>query len=213
VKKRRGCHKRPVRKLWLEDLVVTEVMGRVMNDAAIEAIVSSVMALQEQESTSLPLYEQQLRETEAGIQNLLNAIQQGILTKSTKGRLEELENTKDDLEIRITNEKLAKPKLSADFVTCWLHRFRKLDVTKMDHRKMLIDTFVNAIYLYDDKVVITFNYKDGSKTVTFDEVSNAAENCAAGSDLECSGAPSKKKHCESNASFLRSGIDRRIDAP
>jgi hypothetical protein len=213
VKKRRGCHKRPVRKLWLEDLVVTEVMGRVMNEAAIEAIVSSVMALQEQESTSLPLYEQQLRETEAGIQNLLNAIQQGILTKSTKGRLEELENTKDDLEIRITNEKLAKPKLSADFVTCWLHRFRKLDVTKMDHRKMLIDTFVNAIYLYDDKVVITFNYKDGSKTVTFDEVSNAAENCAAGSDVECSGAPSKKKHCESNASFLRSGIDRRIDAP
>ena len=46
---------------------------------------------------------------------------------------------------------------------------------------MLIDTFINAVYLYDDKVVITFNYKDGTKTVTFDQIK--------GSDLDCPGAP------------------------
>ena len=37
-------------------------------------------------------------------------------------------------------------------MTFWLHRFRKLDVTKQSHRKMLIDTFINAIFLYDDKM-------------------------------------------------------------
>ena len=47
----------------------------VMDDKAIEAIVSMVMDLQDRENTSLPLYEQQLREAETGIQNLLNAIQ------------------------------------------------------------------------------------------------------------------------------------------
>ena len=31
---------------------------------------------------------------------------------------------------------------------------------------MLIDAFVNAIYLYDDKLVLTFNYKDGTRTIT-----------------------------------------------
>jgi hypothetical protein len=30
---------------------------------------------------------------------------------------------------------------------------------------MLIDTFINAIFLYDDKMLITFNYKDGTKTL------------------------------------------------
>ncbi len=27
---------------------------------------------------------------------------------------------------------------------------------------MLIDTFINAIYIYDDKMLLTFNYKDGT---------------------------------------------------
>ena len=55
-------------------------------------------------------------------------------------------------------------------MTFWLHRFRKLDVTKQSHRKMLIDTFINAIYLYDDKMLITFNYKDRTKKITFSEI-------------------------------------------
>ena len=99
---------------------------------------------------------------------MLNAIQQGILTKSAKGRLEELEAVKEDLEIKIANEKLTKPKVSAKFMTFWLHRFRKLDVRQKSHRKMLIDTFINAIFLYDDKMVITFHYKDGTDTITIE---------------------------------------------
>ena len=99
-----------------------------MDDGQIEAIVSMVIDLQECESTSLPLYEQQLQETNTGIQNLFNAIQQGILTPSTKTRLEELEANKEDLEIKIANENLVRPKASAEFVTFWLHRFRYLEV-------------------------------------------------------------------------------------
>ncbi len=123
------------------------------------------------------------------VNNLLNAIQQGILTKSTKTRLEELENTRDELETRIACEKLAKPKISAEFMTFWLHRFRKLDVTQKSHRKMLIDTFINAIFLYDDKMLLTFNFKDGTKTINFGDVKEAANSAASGSDLDCSTAP------------------------
>lgn len=123
----------------------------------------------------------------------MNAIQQGILTKSTKGRLEELEAMKEELETKIACEKLAKPKESAEFMTFWLHRFRKLDVRQKSHRKMLIDTFINAIFLYDDKMVITFNYKDGTDTVTFDDLKTALSNKNTGSDLDCSTAPRRSK--------------------
>lgn len=181
AKKKKTCNKKPVKKDWIENLVIDETMKIVMDDKAIEAIVSMVMDLQEQESTSLPLYEQQLQEANIGIQNLLNAIQQGILTTSSKTRLEELEANKEDLEIKIASENLIRPKVDAEFVTFWLHRFRKLDVRQQSHRKMLIDTFINAIYLYDDKIIITFNYKDGTKTITFEDIK--------GSDLDCTGAP------------------------
>ncbi len=166
-------------------MVVRETMKMVMDDRAIEAIVSMLMDLQDRENVNLPLYEQQLRETDTAIQNVLNAIQQGVLTKSTKGRLEELEAAKEELETQIAREKLAKPKISAEFMTFWLHRFRKLDVTQQSHRKMLIDTFINAIFLYDDKLVITFNYRDGSKTISLDEVKTAVSNTFPGSDLDC----------------------------
>ena len=81
------------------------------------------------------------------------------------------------------------PKISAEFMTFWLHRFRKLDVRQKSHRKMLIDTFINAIFLYDDKMVITFNYKEGTTTITFDDLKTALADQKTGSDLDCSTAP------------------------
>ena len=189
--------------------MVGETMKIVMDDKAIEAIVSMLMDLQDRDNVNVPLYEQQLREADTAISNLLGAIQQGILTRSTKARLEELENRRDELENRLACEKLAKPKVSAEFMTFWLHRFRKLDVRQKGHRKMLIDTFINAIFLYDDKMVITFNYKEGTKTITFAELQEAISN-KNGSDLDCLAAPYRVflrhvKGCE-NTRFLYSGF-------
>ena len=51
-----------------------------------------------------------------------------------------------------------------------------------------MDTFINAIYLYDDKVLITFNHKEGTQTVTFGEATEVASE-GNGSDLDCFTAP------------------------
>lgn len=56
---------------------------------------------------------------------------------------------------------------------------------------MLIDTFINAIFLYDDKMVITFNYKEGTKTITLAELPEAISN-KNGSDLNCLVAPKNR---------------------
>ena len=121
---------------------------------------------------------------------MLNAIQAGILTSSTKERLEQLEETKRELEARIAEEKLAKPKIKEEFIRFWLMRFRKLDMSLKDQRQALVDTFINSIYLYDDKVLITFNYKEGTQTITFEEAAQAASK-ENGSDLDCFTAPRK----------------------
>lgn len=117
-------------------MAVNATLEMLNDDRAIEAIVSMLTDLQDRENINLPLYEQQLSEVNVGINNLLNAIQQGILTKSTKARLEKLENTRDELENKIVLEKLAKPKINAELMTFWLHRFRKLDVAKKEHRQI-----------------------------------------------------------------------------
>ena len=185
AKKKKTCDKKAVRKQWLEDLVVNETMKLVEDDASMNAIIVKVMELQNQESTDLPIYEKQLKETEVGITNMLNAIQMGILTSSTKERLEALEEQRKELQARIAEERLAKPKMKEEFVRFWLLRFRKLDMTQPEQRQALVDTFINAIYLYDDKVLITFNYKEGTETVAFGEAVKAEKS----SDMSARGAP------------------------
>ena len=189
AKRTKTCKKKTVRKEWLEDLVVNETMKMIRDDDSIQSIVDAVMILQEQENTVLPLLEKQMKDIENGIENLLNAIQAGVLTSSTKGRLEKLEAQQKELEIRIAEEKLAKPKVSADFVKFWLTNFRKLDPNVKSHRETLINTFVNAVYLYDEKVLITFNYKDGTKTIAFDEIAAKDAPEGNGSDLGCFAPP------------------------
>jgi len=188
-KRKKTCHKKTVKKQWLEDLVVHETMDMLTEDACIEAIVSQVMELQDRENTTLPALEKQLKEVEVGIENMLDFIQGGHLTAATSGRLEKLETQKEELETRIANEQIETPRFSAEFLKHYLLRFRKLDMKLRDHRKMLIDTFVNAIYLYDDKIVLTFNYHDGTKAITFDDVSAALSDKKTGSNLESSVVP------------------------
>ena len=82
---------------------------------------------------------------------------------------------------------MAKPTLTKEQIIFWFHRFRKLNINKLEHRRRLINSFVNAIYLHDDKMIITFNYKNGTKTITFDDL----EKSGLSSDLTAHALPKK----------------------
>ena len=183
AKRKTGCTKKAVKKDWIENLVVERTMQMILDDTTLNAIASMVLDVQALENTSLPVLKAQLAQTEQGIQNMLNAIQQGIFTASTKQRLEELEATKERLTVSILQEELQKPHLSREQILFFLQRFRAIDTTKQEQRQRLIDSFVNAVYVYDDKIILTFNYQDGTETITLDDIN--------GSDLEASAPPSQ----------------------
>ena len=54
-------------------------------------------------------------------------------------------------------------------------------MTDKEQRQRLIDSFVNAVYVYEDKIVFTFNYKGGAKTISLDDIQ--------GSDLDAERPP------------------------
>ena len=60
----------------------------------------------------------------------------------------------------------------------WFEKFRKGDMRDMEHQRQIIDTFVNSVYVFDDRVVLNFNFTDDSKTISREEVlgSSAVEN-------------------------------------
>jgi resolvase domain protein len=84
VKNHKGCDKKTIRKDWLENLVIEPIRGLIFDDERINCLAAdTVMEMQSSENTILPLLKKQYPETQKGIDNRLNAIQQGILTPST----------------------------------------------------------------------------------------------------------------------------------
>lgn len=85
-----------------------------MDDAFVEYFTDQALALQGQESNGLSALRRQLADTEKAIDNMLNAIQAGIFNASTKRRLDELEATKEKLELRIIKEEMKKPQFTRE---------------------------------------------------------------------------------------------------
>ena len=74
----------------------------------------------------------------------------------------------------------------------WIGQFKYGDADSIEYRKRIIDTFVNAVFLFDDKLVITYNFKGGTETITLKDI-----EAAYGSDLK---AVSPPKACKSKKS-------------
>lgn len=125
-----------------------------------------------QDTSVLVSLQEMLKETNKKIKNLLTAIEQGIFTSTTKGRLEELEAERRDLEGQIAREEMKKPLLTKERIMYWLASFKKGDINDIEYQRRVIDTLVNSVYLYDHgdkgrKIVLTFNIS-GANTLTIE---------------------------------------------
>ena len=180
AKRRKGCKRRKaIRKHWIEKLVVIFTVNNVLQDDVIDRIADAMTAMQYQEDTTVPALKAQLKECEKGIVNLVNAIQAGILTASTKERLEQLEKEREALTINIAQAQLARPKYTKEQIVDWISQFKYGNINDPAYQKQIIETFVNSVYLYEDHLILNYNYKNGTETFSLDEV-----NEAFGSDLK-----------------------------
>ena len=173
TKKKHTCDKKAISKEKIENAVIKAVMNKIMDDKLMEQLSYKLYDMQMQDSSILSALQAQLSEAESGIENLLNAMQQGIILDSTKKRLSDLENRKKELEIEIAQEQIKRPLLTREQIEFGLTRFRKLDLSTQKGRQTLIDSFVNTIYLFDDYAIITCNYKEGEEKITFEDIENS----------------------------------------
>lgn len=186
AKRKKGCDKKAVKKAWIERVVILLTVTRVLQEDEMNRIADAVIAMQEREDVTLPALRRQLEDVEKGIENMLNAIQMGVLTSSTKERLEALEKQRDELKLSIMTEEFQKPKLTKEGILKWLEQFRYGDVNSIEYQKRVIDSFVNSVYVFDDKLVFTYNFKGGTHTITLAEIEEVY-----GSDLDRSSPPEK----------------------
>ena len=102
----------------------------------------------------------QLSDVQKGLNNLVNAVEMGIITESTKERLMALEQRKEELNICIAQAEIKRPALTEEMVRFWLNKFRSQDVDSIEFKVRLINTFVNSVYLHNDYAIIVYNFCD-----------------------------------------------------
>lgn len=165
AKKFDGCDKKAIKKDPAEKVVIETIIKNIFVDEVISEISERVTSWQEKENTTIPIFQRELADVEKSLANVMAAIEQGIITATTKQRLTELETLKTDLEVKIAKEEIQMQILTKDQVEFWLKNMEKLDLANADNKQRLINTFINSIYVHDDKFVVNFNCREESEVI------------------------------------------------
>lgn len=191
TKKNRGgtCEKKTIRKELLEDIIINFTVNDVLEPELIDFLAQKVVEIQNSDQRNLHIeaLNKQLKEVKKGLSNLLKAIEMGIITETTKERMDELESRKEALQLEIAREEIKKPTLTEDQVKYWLMKFKDGDIQSMEFKLKVINTFINTVYLYNDYADIVYNFcdTDGGR-VTLPVDLNAQKK-----EQSCSTAPSR----------------------
>ena len=197
------CDKKPVRRVWIEELVLDYVIALVHNEELLDFIAENTYQYylaQNTESAYTESLRKALADVEKATANLLRAIEAGIFNDATKQRMDELDEQKTELQGALSAAKLREDLgLKKEHIVYFLHRFADMDYTDEACQKQLIRTFVNSVFVYDDKVVLTFNYSGDDRTITLHEIDAGLQQ---GVRLPRALCHQKERHAVSVSFFL-----------
>lgn len=186
----RACDKKNIQKDYIEKKVAEAVQTYLLNDEVVQRICDGYTAFIEAQrnDSELLAMQNELADVEKSLRNITKAIEQGIITATTRDRLLELEGEKQSLIASIAVAKAAEVDVSKDVVEFWVDSFRSGDVSSKKFQGDLIDTFVQAVYLYDDELRIVCNYtrKDSEITVSLQDTDAAIDGDVVGCSLNAS---------------------------
>lgn len=154
-RKHGNCHKKPIRKEILEELVLDKIIAELSRPQIMDSIVQELMRRQEQqarEASALHMILKEKKQVDTALNNLVAAIERGIISNTTNKRLHELETRQAELERQALIE---KSKLAVQLPEAVIRKFytKALELEP----RLLIDCLVKEILLYDDKIEIYFN--------------------------------------------------------
>ena len=158
------CNTKPIQKQFLEDMVIHTTSEMLKSVSAIHKIAEKIYNVHKAETadnTALKLLERKQKEALKAQNNIIKAIEQGIITEATKIRLTELEKQLTSLEFEFAKEKARSyTYLTADDIEMFLSKFVFENTDDIKVPKLIVNAFIREVILYNDEIVITYNFTD-----------------------------------------------------
>ena len=162
--KKKTCTTRAIKKQEIEDIVVNTTARLLGNASVVHEIAIKIFKLHQtdlSDNTAIRALEQKQRDVLRAKTNMIRAIEQGIITDSTKSRLTELETELALLDVEIEKEKNRNYSyLTVEQIEDYLRTEVFESPTDIEVRKLLVNTFVREVLLYEDRIVISYNFTE-----------------------------------------------------
>lgn len=175
-KKEKGCKRKNIHKDYIEDLVIDLALS-TLTEENINEISAAVYkaAYKEQDHQRLKQLQREILKIEKQKTNLLNALQECEMTELRKPIFEQLKNLEArklevEKEIRIEENSqftYTIPQIKAFFKSLK----RKENRNDMQYKKMIINSLINKVYVYDTTLTIVFNTQDKDLTAKMPDIS------------------------------------------
>lgn len=163
-RKRHPCGLGSVNKQWLEDTVINKTWEFLSNKDIVREIAETLFKLHQAESKSnsnLKSLESKRAAALKASQNLIAAIEQGIITEQTKTRLKELEAQISGFDFDIEQERQRSyTYLTVEVIEKYLNAVICGDIQEMSVRKLIVKTFIREVILDNDALIITYFFTE-----------------------------------------------------
>lgn len=208
-KRLNGCNKKSEKKDFLEWYVCEQTVEYILTDEGINEISRRVVeeAKKDIDTTRIKELEKDISRIEQDIDSSVDALihaKTDLVREKIEQKLDILEKQKNS-----ATDELAELKYREDLIVTeeqvqkFLRSFIGGDLLNKEYRRMIINTLVNCVYIWDDKITIYYNVKGGKQVSHLDVIEYLDEL----SESECSnslsnGRPNKKLFEHTNVLYF-----------
>lgn len=163
-RKKKGCNKKNIQKDLIEKIVIEETRN-MLTDENIDKIARSIFEYAEKakNNENLKVLEKQLKQNEKQKNNLFESLKICEIDSVRKSIFEEIAKMEEEhknIEKEILIEQSSNVNVTIKELKAYFLKIRKYSANELTHKKILINSFIDKIYIYDDNITIVFTVKD-----------------------------------------------------
>lgn len=166
-KQKRDCKNKEIKRDYLESFILEELEKNILNDSAIpvlsKALNEKVRQSNDNNSELIKSLEIKLEKVNKEINNILNAIMNGIVNNMLKDKLDELEQVKINLDLKISELKIEHKDIDTvgiteDQIRAMFSQFRQfVKERNIPECKKFIGNYIKEVIIYKDYIEVIFN--------------------------------------------------------
>lgn len=203
------CKKKSERQDFLEWYIVRQTMSHVLTDSRIAEISERLEKLSREDQASTSIREIEARQKE--INKELDDLTDKLIATNNQSIINRINTRADELtaELSALDADLSHFRLQVDHtltsqqIAAYLRSLRTGDPLDQDFRRRIIDTFIQRVYLFDDKILVYYNIKE-TAPITYDQALDDLDGLSAQLSSGSAGSGSPNESLPEHILFIYS---------